>query len=197
MWRRRRSFGGDFLLSLPVWRWRGPRREVVARRFHELRSQDPALNKLAERGGVDQIESLDDVAAGVLRSSGVRELSVQFDREAPVRPLTHGLTVDDSGSDQGPAGGINSVDAWLDRLDEHGMIMGHSSGTSQNSSVSSPHSQADWRGWKAGVHGRPHGWRRGSTPKKRSFRQFSPGYRYGHQLLNQGFGTLLEVHRWW
>ena len=51
----------ETLLSLPLSAVEGPQREVVGRRFRELRSQITALDKLAARQGVDRLVELDDV----------------------------------------------------------------------------------------------------------------------------------------
>ena len=44
--------------------------------------------------------------------------------------------------------GVTSVDGWLERLDEHGMIMLHSTGTTGKLSFL-PRSRTEWPGWKA------------------------------------------------
>jgi hypothetical protein len=171
----------ETLLSLPLSAVEGPQREVVARRFRDLRSQITALDKLAERQGVDRVGSLDDALPvffdhRVYKSYPLSLIEKrQFDRLTQWlnRLTTHDLT-------KIPLDGINSVDAWLDRLDEHGMIMGHSSGTSGKLSFI-PHSQTDWRGWKPAYMGV----RRVATgvdAEKEVIPSFSPGYRYGHHF---------------
>jgi hypothetical protein len=73
---------------------------------------------------------------------------------------------------------VNSVDAWLARLDEHGMIMLHSTGTTGKLSFL-PRSRAEWRGWK------PAFFESVKAASGVDFRTdpmptFYPGYRFGH-----------------
>ena len=167
------------LLNLPLSVVEGPQREAVARRFRELRPQITALDKLADRQGVERVESLDDVLPVLFDHRVYKSYPLsliekrQFDRltEWLNRLTIHDLT-------EVSLEGLASVDDWLDRLDEHGMIMGHSSGTSGKLSFL-PRSQTDWPGWKAAYMGV----RRVATgvdAEKEVIPLFTPGYRYGH-----------------
>jgi hypothetical protein len=100
----------ETLLAMPLSAVEGPQREVVGRRFRELRSQITALDKLAERQGVDRVESLDDALPvffdhRVYKSYPLSLIEKrQFDRLTQWlnRLTTHDLT-------KIPLDGINSV----------------------------------------------------------------------------------------
>jgi hypothetical protein len=139
---------------------------------------------LADRQGVERVESLDDVLPVLFDHRVYKSYPLsliekrQFDRltEWLSRLTTHDLS-------KIPLDGITTVDGWLERLDEHGMIMGHSSGTSGKLSFI-PRSQSDWPGWKPAYMGV----RRVATgvdAEKEVIPLFSPGYRFGYHFATK------------
>jgi hypothetical protein len=159
-------------------------REALARRFQALRSEIVALDKLASRQGVKRIDTVEEAVPAffdhrVYKSYPLSLLEKrQFDRlTAWMRRLTvHDIT-------KVPLDGVSSVDSWLDRLDDYGMIVGHSTGTTGKLSFI-PRSQTEWPAWRAAYFEM----RRAATGVD-TFRinipSFQPGYRYGHHMATK------------
>src|SRR5687767_11205465 len=99
-------------------------------RFERLKSRVPALQKLASRQNIDRIDKLADVLPLCFDHRVLKNypLSILENRDFPkltawLNKLTmHDLTRVD-------LGGLETIDQWLDRLTEFGMIIGTSSGT--------------------------------------------------------------------
>jgi hypothetical protein len=82
-----------------------------------------------------------------------------------------------------PLDGATSVDSWLDRLDEYGMIVGHSTGTTGKLSFI-PRSQTEWPAWTASYFEI----RRAATgvdTLKVNIPSFQTGYRRGHHMATK------------
>jgi hypothetical protein len=153
--------------------------QALVHRYEQLRPSVAALDSLATRQGVDQVDSLETAAPLLFDHRVYKSYPVslvekrQFDRLTAWlgRLTTHDLSAI-------PLDGVNSVDTWLGRLDEHGMIMLHSTGTTGKLSFL-PRSQAEWRGWK------PAFFESVKAASGVDFRTdpmptFYPGYRFGH-----------------
>jgi hypothetical protein len=171
----------EVLFSVPRAEVEEAQREAVNRRFQALRSEIAALDKLASRQGVDHIDAIEDAVLvffdhRVYKSYPLSLLEKrQYDRLTRwMRRLTvHDLT-------KVPLEGVRSVDAWLDRLDDNGMIVGHSTGTTGKLSFI-PRSQTEWPAWRAAYFEM----RRAATgvdTLRVSIPSFQPGYRYGHHM---------------
>src|SRR5712672_516890 len=99
-------------------------------RFQGLRDKVPALGKLASKQGVGGIERIADVLPLCFDHRALKNypLSILESRDLPkltagLNKLTaHDLTRVD-------LRGLKTIDQWLDRLTEFGMIVGTSSGT--------------------------------------------------------------------
>lgn len=162
----------------------GPQREVLIRRFEALRPTVNALDKLASRQGVDRIDTVDDVIPVLFDHRVYKSYPLsliekrQFTRlTAWLRRLTqHDIT-------RVPLDGVNSVDDWLCRLDEHGMIIGHSTGTTGKLSFI-PRSQTEWPAWK-NVHFEVLRAAVGVDVRQVKIPSFSSGYRSGHQMMTK------------
>lgn len=157
----------------------GPQLEALARRFERLRPGVSALDKLAGREGVDGFDSFAG-AAPLLFDHRVYKsypMSIverrQFDRLTSWlgRLTTHDLAAV-------PLEGVDSVDSWLERLDENGMIMLHSTGTTGKLSFI-PRSRTEWQGWQDAFF---EATRAASGVDRRTdaVPTFYPGYRSGH-----------------
>lgn len=166
--------------------------EGLVRQIESLRPSVAALDSLALRQGVDRMASFED-AAPLLFDHRVYKsypLSLierrQFDRltrwlqRLTARDLI-GIPVED----------VSSVDEWLDRLDENGMLMSHTTGTTGKLGFF-PRSQTDWPGlrdaWLEAMRAAT-----GVDRLKVAMPHFYPGYRSGHQSgtkLQKLFGEL-------
>jgi hypothetical protein len=153
--------------------------QALVHRFERLRPEVVALDSLASRQGVDQVDSLESAAPLLFDHRVYKSYPVslvekrQFDRLTAWlgRLTTHDLTTI-------PLDGVNSVDAWLARLDEHGMIMLHSTGTTGKLSFL-PRSRAEWRGWKPAFFESVRA-ASGVDFRTDAMPTFYPGYRFGH-----------------
>jgi hypothetical protein len=155
---------------------------ALASRFEALRPQLEALDKLAGQQGVDSVRNVDDVLPVLFDHRVYKSypLSLIEKRQFPRltawldRLTTHDLK-------KVPLDGVNSVDDWLSRLDEHGMIMGHSTGTTGKLSFI-PRSRTEFRAW-CNDHFASLLLASGLDMRAEKIHNFAAGYRYGHQMM--------------
>lgn len=170
------------LLALTADDVRSAQQEALRLRFDSLRPQLEPLDKLAAQQGVDRIEEIDDVLPVLFDHRVYKSypLSLIEKRQFPRltawlgRLTTHDLTAI-------PLDGVNSVDDWLTRLDEHGMIVGHSTGTTGKLSFI-PRSRTEWPAWN-NDHFQSLRLSMGLDMTKEKIHNFQAGYRYGHQMM--------------
>lgn len=135
-----------------------PRAEVeelqlacLAKRFDALRPRVVALNNLASAQGVEQIDCFGDVVPVLFDHRVYKSYPLNLVEQRRFDRLTgwlQRLTTRDLSSV--PLDGVDSVDTWLDRLDDHGMIVTHTTGTSGQLSFL-PRSQAEWPAWSTAM----------------------------------------------
>jgi hypothetical protein len=153
--------------------------EALTHRFERLRPAVSALDALASRQGINRVESIEGAAPLLFDHRVYKSYPVsliekrQFDRlTAWLRRLTtHDLTAV-------PLYGVRSVDSWLERLDEHGMIMLHSTGTTGKLSFL-PRSRQEWQGWQPAFFESVRA-ASGVDFRTEAMPTFYPGYRFGH-----------------
>ncbi len=122
--------------------------EALCHRFEAMRSEVEALDRLATNQGLDRIDEIDDIVPVLFDHRVYKSYPItliekrQFPRLTSWldRLTTHDLT-------SVPLDGLTSLDDWMTRLDEHGMIVGHSTGTSGKLSFL-PRSRTEWPAWK-------------------------------------------------
>lgn len=175
------------LLRLPQAAVEQAQREALVARFETLRPTVAALDKLADRQGVGGLDGGDPFAdvVPILFDHRVYKsypLSLierrQFDR---LTAWMDRLTAHDLKAV--PLDGLGSVDAWLDRLDESGMVIGHSTGTTGKLSFI-PRSRTEWPAWSA-AHFVAMEAAMGVDPRTVTLPSFSSGYRSGHQMMTK------------
>jgi hypothetical protein len=156
-------------------------RDALVRRFERLRPAVVALDKLASRQGVDRLDGVDDVVPvmfdhRVLKSYPLSLIEKrQFDR---LTAWLDRLTAHDLLSV--PLDGLTSLDDWVSRLDENGMILGHTSGTSGKLSFI-PRSQVEWPAYRDAY--RNMRWAAtGLDTVTESIPTFATTYRSGHHM---------------
>src|SRR5688500_10714278 len=151
-------------------------------RFGRLKEKVPALQTLARKQGVETIAKLEDVLPVCFDHRVLKNypLSILENRDFPkltawLNKLTmHDLTRVD-------LGGLETIDQWLDRLTEFGMIIGTSSGTTGKLSFV-PRSKDEWAAWRASYMDVNRA-ATGIDSSKTKLPSFFPGYRYGHQMM--------------
>jgi hypothetical protein len=169
----------EALLPLSAEQIEVPQLEALRRKFDRLRAGVSALDALAAREGVDRIESFDDAAPLLFDHRVYKSYPTsiverrQFDRLAKwlQRLTTHDLS-------EIPMQDVTSVDGWLERLDEHGMIMLHTTGTTGKLSFL-PRSRAEWPGWQPAMFESIRA-ATGVDRRTEAIPTFHPGYRSGH-----------------
>lgn len=151
-------------------------------RFEGLRGKLSALNTLAAKQGVNSIEQLDDVIPLCFdhRVYKAYPLTLLEKRQFGLltkwldRLTTHDLT-------KMNLEGLDSIDSWLTRLDEFGMIVGHSTGTTGKLSFI-PRSQTEWPAW-ADAYFNAFESASGVDVRKVALPSITTGYRYGHHMM--------------
>jgi hypothetical protein len=139
----------EAMFSLPQHEVEKAQLAVLARRFETLRPGVAALNNLAMRQGVDRIDGFADAVPVFFDHRVYKSYPLNLIEQRKFDRLTawlQRLTTHDLASI--PLDGVRSVDSWLDRLDEHGMLVCHTTGTSGKLSFL-PRSQSEWPGWSS------------------------------------------------
>lgn len=151
-------------------------------RYEAQKDSVAALQRLAKKEGVATIDSVED-ALPLLFDHRIYKsypLSLIENRDFPKltswldRLTTHDLSKMD-------LSGLDLLDDWLTRLDDFGMIVGHSSGTTGKLSFV-PRSRTEFPAWRKSY------WEAnraatGVDPETVHIDTFSPMYRGGHQML--------------
>jgi hypothetical protein len=159
-------------------------RQALRLRYENLRPEVDALDKLASRQEVDRVDEINDVVPVLFDHRVYKSypLSLIEKRQFPRltkwldRLTSHDLTLI-------PLDGVDSVDAWLSRLDEHGMIVGHSTGTTGKLSFI-PRSRDEWPAWRNAYFECMRA-TIGVDLRKVQIPSLSAGYRSGHQMMTK------------
>ena len=155
--------------------------------FDKLYPAVAALEKLAKREGIARIDSIEDALPllfdhriyksyplSLIERRDVRKLNAWLDR-LTMHDLTK-LNLD----------GVTLIDDWLDRLDEFGMLVGHSSGTTGKLSFV-PRSQVEFPAWQRAYYEAQRA-TTGVDAYTDQVETFFPGYRGGHQMMMKMLG---------
>jgi hypothetical protein len=170
----------------------------ATKRFAELRPRIPVLDKLASEQGIDEIRDIDDVAPLLFAHNVYKSYPMSYLERNRFDMLTKWLTklttTDLSHID---ASGIETIDDWLDLLDEQTPLMVlHTSGTtgklsflprtrdqSRDMAMIASNILRDWHG--------PH-----SLPDMLVEHRpvINPGYRYGAGTAQRMAGVQVELY---
>jgi hypothetical protein len=151
-------------------------------RFNTLRPQLEALNKLATRQGFSEVGSVYDAIPVFFDHRVLKSYPLSLIENSQYDRLTkwfQRLTTCDLSTMS--LDGVNSLDAWMDRLEEHGMIIGHSTGTTGKLSFV-PRSQAEWPAWSTANFEMLRSLT-GVDFRVEEIPYFTSGYRRGHQMM--------------
>jgi hypothetical protein len=152
---------------------------ALSARFDELRPRLSALDKLATREAVDAITSVEEAARLFFDHRVYKSYPASLVEKRQFDRLTQWLdrlTTHDLG--KVPLEDVRTVDGWLERLDDHGMLMLHSTGTTGKLSFL-PRSRTELPAWTDAFFEM---WRAASGVDRRQVAMptFWPGYRTGH-----------------
>ncbi|WP_436790845.1 hypothetical protein [Yinghuangia sp. YIM S10712] len=182
----------ETLFSLSAAEVEAAQRAALVKRFTELRPEVEALDKLAVRQGVDRVETIEDAVPLLFDHRVYKSYPLSLIEKRRFARLTTWLgrlTRHDLGNV--PLDGVDSVDEWLTRLDEHGMIIGHSTGTTGKLSFI-PRSRDEWPAWR-NVHFEVMRAAIGTDVRQVKIPTFSAGYRSGHQMMTKMGKLFAEV----
>ena len=161
-------------------------------RFQHLQERIPALDALAEKQGVKIIEDFEYLASMLFTHQVYKNYPFAFIERKLFTELTRWLNkltaYDLSTLDMR---GVNTIDEWLARLDEAGMFVFHSTGTSGKLSFF-PRSQTEKEAWVEGTYAFLEAFMPGIRDLHLSV--FWPAYRSGRQAamrLIAHFGPVL------
>lgn len=149
------------------------------KRFSELQERISALDSLAEKQGVKFIDSFETLATILFTHQVYKNYPFAFIERKQFAELTrwlNKLTAHDLSSLD--LRGVNTIDEWLERLDEAGMFVFHSTGTSGKLSFF-PRSQVEKEAWIEGTYAFLEAFMPGI--RKTHLPVFWPAYRSGRQ----------------
>jgi hypothetical protein len=121
-------------------------------RFARLQDRIPALESLAEKQGVKVIDSFDTLATILFTHQVYKNYPFAFIERKQFQELTrwlNKLTAHDLSTLDMRA--VSTIDEWLERLDDVGMFVFHSTGTSGKLSFF-PRSQIEKSAWVEGTY---------------------------------------------
>lgn len=179
------------LLSIPRQEREKLQLTALQLRYPRFRDGVPALKKLADKQGVDHIGTLSDVLPVCFDHRVLKNYPMQILENRNFPKLTawlDKLTMHDLSKLD--LSGVTTIDGWLDRLDQFGMLVSYSSGTTGKLSFV-PRSRDEFGAWRANYYevSRAACGVDGYTEK---LPNFSTGYRTGHQTSIK-IPTLFQV----
>ena len=156
--------------------------QAMQLRFAQQKDKVAALQRLVDRQGVDRIDSFADALPLFFDHRVYKAYPISLIETRDFAKLTawlnklttHDLTKMD-------LSGLKTLDDWLTRLDEFGMLIGHSTGTTGKLSFI-PRSQTEWPAWDWAYNEATRA-TSGVDSKTDHFPTFFPGYRNGHQMM--------------
>jgi hypothetical protein len=177
----------DGLLALS-WKDYAPLQlQALRHRFGQLRGRLPALDRLVERQGVTEIASFADALPLFFDHRVYKSYPLTLIETRDFPKLTawlNRLTTHDLGKMD--LSGLRTMDGWLTRLDEFGMLVGHSTGTTGKLSFI-PRSKTEFPAWEW-AYNEAFRVMTGVDPKKEHVPTFFPGYRGGHHMMLKMLG---------
>jgi hypothetical protein len=172
----------DELMAIPREEREKLQLEAMKIQFHRLRNRIPALKKLADRQGVDTIDKIEDILPVCFDHRVLKNYPIQIIENRDFAKLTtwldkltaHDLTRVD-------LTGLKTIEEWLGRLEEFGMLVTYSSGTTGKLSFV-PRSIDEFGPWKFHFFNVNYA-ASGVNSWTQKLPTFFPGYRGGYQTM--------------
>jgi hypothetical protein len=156
--------------------------EVLQRLVEKFRHSVQALDKLASREGVTSIDSIEDALPLLFDHRIYKSYPLSLIENRDLPKLTSWLNrLTTLPLDQMDLTGLTTLDDWMTRLDEFGMTIGHSSGTTGKLSFV-PRARAEFTAWQRSYYV-AHRATTGVDLYTDRVETFFPGYRGGHQMM--------------
>jgi hypothetical protein len=160
----------------------GTQIEALKRRFEKQKDNVAALQRLAKREGVTSVDSIEDALPLLFDHRVYKSYPLAIIEKRDLAKLNSWLdrltTHDLSGVD---LTGIATIEDWLTRLDEFGMLVGHSTGTTGKLSFV-PRSRTELPAWTRAYNEMSRS-ATGVDPETDHVDTFFPGYRGGHHMM--------------
>lgn len=156
--------------------------EAVRINFARMRNKVPALKKLADRQGVDHIDRIEDVLPVCFDHRVLKNYPIQIIENRDFPKLTawlDKLTAHDLSKMD--LSGLVTIEQWLQRLEQYGMLVTYSSGTTGKLSFV-PRSYDELGPWKYNFFSVQRACS-GVDPWIEKLPTFSPLYRGGYQTM--------------
>ena len=156
--------------------------EAVRHNFGVMRNRIPALQKLADRQGLERIDKIEDVLPVCFDHRVLKNYPIQIIENRDFPKLTrwldkltaHDLTKVD-------LTGLSTIEDWLARLEAYGMLVTYSSGTTGKLSFV-PRSRDEFGPWRAHFYSVNRACC-GVDFHETKIPTFFPGYRGGYQTM--------------
>jgi len=155
---------------------------ALRHRFAQLSGSVAALDKLARRQGVGKVDSIADALPLFFDHRVYKSYPLALIEQRDLGKLTgwlDRLTTHDLGKMS--LDGLSTIDGWLTRLDEFGMLVGHSTGTTGKLSFI-PRSRTELPAWER-AYNEGNRATTGVDPVTEPVVTFFPGYRGGHHMM--------------
>jgi hypothetical protein len=170
------------LLNMSATEVRQSQLGALRHRFNTLRAAIDPLNKLATDQGVGELDSIEDVVPVLFDHRVYKSYPLSLIEKRNFPRLTswlNRLTTHDLKTI--PLEDITSVDDWLTRLDDSGMTIGHSTGTTGKLSFI-PRSRTEFPAWR-NDHFNSLKVASGLDMRREKVHNMAASYRYGHQMM--------------
>jgi hypothetical protein len=172
----------DELMAIPREEREKLQLEAMKIQFSRLRDRIPALKKLADRQGVDTIDKIEDILPVCFDHRVLKNYPIQIIENRDFAKLTgwldkltaHDLTRVD-------LTGLKTIEEWLGRLEQFGMLVTYSSGTTGKLSFV-PRSIDEFGPWKFHFFNINYA-ASGVNSWTEKLPTFFPGYRGGYQTM--------------
>jgi hypothetical protein len=154
---------------------------VLKQRFDSQKTSIQALERLAKRQSVNTVDSVEELLPLLFDHRVYKSYPLTLIESRDLPRLTawlNRLTTHDLS--QLDLSGLTTIDQWLTRLDELGMLIGHSSGTTGKLSFV-PRSRVEFPAWQRAYYEAQRA-TTGVDPYTDKVETFFPGYRGGHQM---------------
>jgi hypothetical protein len=176
------EFPFEKLMQLPRKEREALQLAAMQHRFKQMKDTVASLERLVERQGVQEINSIADALPLFFDHRVYKSYPISLIENRDFAKLTawmNRLTMHDLLKVD--LSGLKTLDEWLTRLESYGMMIGHSTGTTGKLSFI-PRSRVEWPAWQEAYNSSSLA-TTGVDSTKEFIPTFFPGYRGGHHMM--------------